>query len=66
MITGYMVSPEYSSLERIKDKKILEVYEGLLRGERLDRDEALYLFRTEDIFGLGIAADLYARSLHGD
>ncbi len=62
---GYMVSQEYFFLEKVKDKRLLEILKGFFKGERLGFQEALYLFQTDDIFGLGEGARAFSERLHG-
>ncbi|HUL50809.1 MAG TPA: aminofutalosine synthase MqnE [Gemmatimonadales bacterium] len=48
------------------DPALTPVAEKIGRGERLNRDEAIALFRTNDLIGLGTIADQANRAKNGD
>ncbi len=48
------------------DPALARVWERVVTGERLDRDDGLAMLRTWDLAALGRMADAAARSLHGD
>lgn len=50
----------------ISDAALHPIADKLERGERLDRDDGIALFRTDDILGLGHMADAANRVRHGD
>ena len=50
----------------IADPALRTIADRLEVGERLDETDALTLFRTNDIVGLGAMADARNRALHGD
>ncbi|MBF0458606.1 MAG: aminofutalosine synthase MqnE [Nitrospirae bacterium] len=43
----------------------LQVFDKAYSGKRLDRDDALALFNSDDLFGMGKAASFIAENLHG-
>jgi aminodeoxyfutalosine synthase len=49
-----------------KDRNLQAVWEKVRSGARVTRDEALELFRTEDLIGLGRIADHIKRAKTGD
>ena len=60
--------PPAVSLDRalITDPTLHPVADKVERGERLDRDDGITLFGTDDIVGLGHMADAANRVRHGD
>jgi len=62
------VGPIAVHVERglIVDPALRAIADRLEAGERLSGDDALTLFRTNDIVGLGALADARNRALHGD
>ena len=53
-------------LARLRDPLLRPVAEKVSRGERLDADDALRLYRTSDLLGLGAMADYANRARNGD
>ena len=53
-------------LSRIRDDRLRPVAEKVAAGERLDARDALLLFRTPDLLGVGHLADAVNRARHGD
>ncbi len=51
---------------RIRDQRLLPLWEKVQAGERLSRDEGLVLFQTDDLLGLGQMADFAKRRRVGD
>lgn len=51
---------------RLQDPALRPIGEKLVRGERLSFDDALTLYRTPDLLGLGAMADAANRARHGD
>ena len=54
------------TLPRIRDQRLLPLWEKVQAGERLSRDEGLVLFQTDDLLGLGQMADFAKRRRVGD
>ncbi|MBW1992747.1 MAG: aminofutalosine synthase MqnE, partial [Deltaproteobacteria bacterium] len=48
------------------DPKLVPVYEKVMAGERLSREDGLTLYRSSDLLGVGYLADLVRRRLHGN
>ncbi len=53
-------------IARLQDPALRPIGEKLVRGERLSSADALTLFRTPDLHGLGAMADAANRAKHGD
>jgi aminodeoxyfutalosine synthase len=53
-------------LTRLRDPLLRPIAEKANRGERLDADDALLLYATSDLLGLGTMADYANRALNGD
>lgn len=53
-------------IARLQDPALRPIGEKLVRGERLSSADALTLFRTPDLLGLGAMADAANRAKHGD
>ncbi|HEX2450000.1 MAG TPA: aminofutalosine synthase MqnE [Gemmatimonadales bacterium] len=53
-------------LGRLRDPSLRPVGEKVARGERLDADDALALYATADLLGLGLLADHANRRINGD
>jgi aminodeoxyfutalosine synthase len=53
-------------LARLRDPLLRPVAEKVNRGERLDADDALLLYATSDLLGLGTMADCANRARNGD
>ena len=53
-------------LSRLRDDRLRPVAEKVAAGERLDAHDALLLFRTPDLLGVGHLADAVNRARHGD
>ncbi len=51
---------------RLRDHRLLSVWEKVQADERLSRDEGLLLFQTEDLLGLGQMANFVKRRRVGD
>ena len=51
---------------RVRDPALRPVAEKVLAGERLDRGDAVALFRSHDLLGVGTMADAANRARHGD
>ena len=49
-----------------RDQRLEPLWDKVQAGERLDRDEGLLLFATEDLHGVGRLADAAKRRRHGD
>jgi aminodeoxyfutalosine synthase len=52
--------------ERIRDPQLHPVADKVERGERLDAADALALFRSADLLGVGAMADAVNRARHGN
>ncbi len=61
---GFMESQGLSLSGDIKDKGLLEIYYAVERGERLGKEELVYMFNSGDIFGLRFIAESVSRRLH--
>ena len=53
-------------LARLRDPLLRPVAEKVSQGERLDADDALLLYATSDLLGLGMMADCANRARNGD
>jgi len=53
-------------LDRLRDGALHPIGEKVRRGERLDAADAITLFRTPDLLGVGHLADAVNRARHGD
>jgi aminodeoxyfutalosine synthase len=53
-------------IARLKDPALRPIGEKLVRGERLSFDDALTLYTTPDLLGVGAMADAANRARHGD
>ncbi|MHB8839248.1 MAG: aminofutalosine synthase MqnE [Gemmatimonadaceae bacterium] len=53
-------------VDRIHDPDLRRIGERVAAGERLGKDDALALYRTGDLTGLGLIADAVNRAKHGD
>ena len=51
---------------RLRDQALLPIAEKLRAGSRLSADDALTLFRSPDLLGVGAMADAANRARHGD
>ncbi len=51
---------------RLRDPELLPIAEKLRAGSRLTGDDALILFRSPDLLGVGAMADAANRARHGD
>ncbi len=51
---------------RLRDQRLLPVWEKAQAGERLSRQDGLRLFKTDDLHGLGRVADLVKSRRYGD
>ena len=49
-----------------RDQRLEPLWDKVQAGERLDRDEGLLLFETEDLHGVGRLADAAKSLRHGD
>jgi aminodeoxyfutalosine synthase len=54
------------AVPRLRDKKLLHVWEKVQSGERLSRADGLLLFHTGDLLGVGQMADFAKRRRIGD
>jgi len=54
------------NLERVSDTALRRIGEKLANGHRLTTDDALDLYRTPDLAGLGYLADMANRAKNGD
>ena len=53
-------------LARLRDPRLRPIAEKVSRGSRLDADDALVLYATSDLLGLGTMADHANRTRNGD
>ena len=53
-------------LDRLRDVALHPIGDKVRRGERLTADDAVLLFRTADLLGVGHLADAVNRAQHGD
>ncbi len=53
-------------VDRLHDPALRRIGERVAAGERLGTDDALALYRTGDLTGLGLIADAVNRAKHGD
>ena len=53
-------------LARLRDPLLRPIAEKVSQGERLDADDALLLYATSDLLGLGTIADYANRARNGD
>ena len=51
---------------RFRDARLAPLWERVLGGARLSREDGLLLFDTDDLHGLGRMADHVKRARHGD
>ncbi|MBI2153678.1 MAG: aminofutalosine synthase MqnE [Candidatus Rokubacteria bacterium] len=51
---------------RLRDQRLMPVWEKVEAGERLSRDDGLLLFETDDLLGVGQMADFAKRRRVGD
>ena len=51
---------------RLRDPALQPIGEKLIEGTRLSADDAVTLFRTPDLLGVGVMADAANRARHGD
>src|SRR5437868_3977363 len=49
-----------------RDPRLFSVYDKVLAGERLDHDDAIALFETNDLLAVGAMADWVNRNKNGD
>ena len=61
-----MRSPLELPLHRLSDRALLPIAEKLANGVRLDDADALTLFESPDLIGVGALADAVNRARHGD
>lgn len=61
-----MVKLPQVPIDRIKDPALRAIGERVAAGERLQRADALALYQTRDLNGLGLIADAANRAKHGD
>jgi len=61
-----MSQPVSFDPSRIEDPRLRPVAEKVLAGERLDGADALALYRSSDLLGVGAMADAVNRARHGD
>ncbi|AHG90804.1 putative menaquinone biosynthesis protein [Gemmatirosa kalamazoonensis] len=61
-----MPQPVSFDLARIEDRALHPVAEKVLAGVRLDGADALALYRSPDLLGVGTMADAVNRARHGD
>ena len=61
-----MTAVPHIHLERLRDAALHPIGEKVRRGERLAAADAMMLFRTPDLLGLGHLADAVNRAKHGD
>ena len=50
---------------KVEDRKLLDILEKLLAGQELSFENGLYLYKTEDIFGLAYIANFWAERING-
>jgi aminodeoxyfutalosine synthase len=58
--------PSTHETPTLRDPRLGAVWEKVQAGDRLDRDDALACFRTEDLHGLGRLADTVKARRHGE
>ena len=51
---------------RLRDPGLHPIWEKVQAGARLDREDGLALFATDDLHGVGRMADLVKSRMHGD
>ena len=61
-----MPLPISFDLGRLQDPALRPIGEKLIAGQRLTGDDALQLFRSPDLLGIGAMADAANRARHGD
>jgi aminodeoxyfutalosine synthase len=61
-----MQGPVQVDLSRISDPTLVPIAEKVARGERLGSSDAVRLFHTADLLGVGYLADSANRARHGD
>ena len=61
-----MPAPIPFDLDRLRDPALRPIAEKLIGGHRLDAADALGLFRSPDLLGVGAMADAANRARHGD
>lgn len=61
-----MPLPVAFDIDRLRDPALRPIGEKLRAGERLGGDDALTLFRSPDLLGVGAMADAANRARHGD
>ncbi len=61
-----MPAPIQFDLERLRDTRLRPIGEKLRAGERLTADDALTLYQSPDLLGVGAMADAANRAKHGD
>lgn len=50
---------------QVQDARLMPVAEKVLRGERLDRDDALAIYQSTDLLGIGELANYVREQRHG-
>jgi aminodeoxyfutalosine synthase len=53
-------------VSRLRDPALVPIAHRVLRAERLSPDDAVTLFRSPDLLGVGVMADAVNRARHGD
>ena len=53
-------------LDRLRDPALRPIGEKLRAGERLSADDAVLLYRSPDLLGVGAMADAANKARHGD
>ncbi len=61
-----MPAPIQFDLDRLRDTRLRPIGEKLRAGERLTADDALTLYQSPDLLGVGAMADAANRAKHGD
>ncbi|MBI3028886.1 MAG: aminofutalosine synthase MqnE [Candidatus Rokubacteria bacterium] len=57
---------ELTASPRLRDHRLLPIWEKVAAGQRLTREDGLLLFETDDLLGLGQTADFAKRRRAGD